>query len=426
MLSGMGNLPATMRRRDFALLWVGGLVSMAGDWMLFVALPIYVYQHTGSALATGAMVAAALVPMVLFGSVAGVFVDRWDRKKTMVVSNVLMALFVSPLLLVPSTGWLWIIYAVAFVLFCAATFNEPAENSLLPALVEEERLVTANSLNAMNNDLARLIGPALGGLVMGWFGLLGVVAVDAASYLIAAALVSRISAPSAPERSDGTSSTETGETVASFLAVWREWAEGLRLVGTGRVILTVFFVGAVTGLGEGVFSALFAPFVRVALGGGALELGSLMSAQAVGGILGGLAVGVAGARLSRPRLLGAGAVLFGLIDLAIFLYPSFVEGIALGLVLFVLVGVPGAGMLTGQQTLLQTSAEDRHRGRVFGAFGTTQALLMLVGTLAGGVLGDTAGIVPVLVVQSGAYVLAGLLVLILLAGDSTAEKPGAE
>jgi MFS family permease len=421
----MGDLLATLRRRDFALLWFGGLVSMAGDWMLFVALPIYVYQHTGSALATGAMVAAALLPMVLFGSVAGVFVDRWDRKKTMVVSNVLMALFISPLLLVPSTGWLWIIYAVAFALFCGATFNEPAENSLLPALVEEERLVTANSLNAMNNDLARLIGPALGGLVMGWFGLLGVVVVDAASYLIAAALVSRISAPSAPGRSDWNSSRETGGAVASFVAVWREWAEGLRLVGAGRVILTVFFVGAITGLGEGVFSALFAPFVRVALGGGALELGSLMSAQAVGGVLGGLAVGVAGARLSPPRLLGAGAVLFGLIDLAIFLYPAFVEGIALGLVLFVLVGVPGAGMLSGQQTLLQTSAEDRYRGRVFGAFGTTQALLMLAGTLAGGALGDAAGIVPVLVVQSGAYVLAGLLVLVLLAGDSTDDKPGA-
>jgi hypothetical protein len=74
---------------------------------------------------------------------------------------------------------------------------------------------------------------------------------------------------------------------------------------------------------------------------------------------------------------------------------------------------------------LQTSAEDRYRGRVFGAFGTTQALLMLAGTLVGGALGDAAGIVPVLVVQSGAYVLAGLLVLVLLAGETTVEKPSA-
>jgi Transmembrane secretion effector len=314
----MGDLLATLRNRNFALLWSGGLISMTGDWMLLVALPIYVYQATGSALATGAMFAAGLLPNVLFGSVAGVFVDRWDRKKTLVFGNALLTLSVLPLLLVPQTGWLWVVYAVAFVQSCFGIFNEPAENSLLPALVGEERLATANSLNATNNNLARLAGPALAGLVVGWFGLVGVVAVDAASYLVSAALVSLISAPTAPERPEEAPPVDAGGVAAAFSGVWREWAEGLRLVGTGRVILTVFVVGAVTGLGEGVFLALFPPFVRVALGGGALELGWLMSAQAMGGVLGGLVVGAAAARLSSSRLLGLGAVLFGLIDLAIF------------------------------------------------------------------------------------------------------------
>jgi MFS family permease len=413
----MGDLLSTLRNRNFALLWSGGLISMTGDWMLLVALPIYVYQATGSALATGAMFAAGLVPNVLFGSVAGVFVDRWDRKRTLVFGNTLLALSVLPLLVVPQTGWLWVVYAVAFVQSCFGVFNEPAENSLLPALVGDERLVSANSLNATNNNLARLAGPALAGLVVGWFGLVGVVVVDAASYLVSAALVSLISARSAPERPEEAPPADAGGAAAAFSGVWREWAEGLRLVGTGRVLLTVFVVGAVTGLGEGVFLALFPPFVRVALGGGALELGWLMSAQAVGGVLGGLVVGTAAARLSPPRLLGSGAVLFGLIDLAIFVYPSFVQSIAVGLALFVLVGVPAAGMLAGLQTLLQTSAKDHLRGRVFGALGTTQALLMLAGTLLGGALGDAVGIVPVLVVQGGAYVAAGILVLVLLAHD---------
>jgi MFS family permease len=413
----MGDLLSTLRNRNFALLWSGGLISMTGDWMLLVALPIYVYQATGSALATGAMFAAGLVPNVLFGSVAGVFVDRWDRKRTLVFGNTLLALSVLPLLVVPQTGWLWVVYAVAFVQSCFGVFNEPAENSLLPALVGDERLVSANSLNATNNNLARLAGPALAGLVVGWFGLVGVVVVDAASYLVSAALVSLISARSAPERPEEAPPADAGGAAAAFSGVWREWAEGLRLVGTGRVLLTVFVVGAVTGLGEGVFLALFPPFVRVALGGGALELGWLMSAQAVGGVLGGRVVGTAAARLSPPRLLGSGAVLFGLIDLAIFVYPSFVQSIAVGLALFVLVGVPAAGMLAGLQTLLQTSAKDHLRGRVFGALGTTQALLMLAGTLLGGALGDAVGIVPVLVVQGGAYVAAGILVLVLLAHD---------
>jgi MFS family permease len=83
-------------------------------------------------------------------------------------------------------------------------------------------------------------------------------------------------------------------------------------------------------------------------------------------------------------------------------------------------------MLAGLRTLLQASAEDHYRGRVFGALGTTQALLMLAGTLVGGALGDVVGIVPVLVVQGCAYVLAGLLVLVLLAGNPTFEKSSVE
>ena len=419
----MGDLLATLRRRDFALLWFGGLVSMTGDWMLFVALPIYVYGATGSALATGAMFAAGLLPNVLFGSVAGVFVDRWDRKRTMVVANLLLAASTLPLLAVPQTGWLWVVYAVAFVQSCFGVFNGPAENSLLPRLVERERLVAANSLNALNNNLARLVGPALAGLVVGRFGLAGVVVLDAASFLAAALLVSLISASGTPEReperqAGGSARPPTpGPVGAALAAVWREWLEGLKLVTRGRVILTLFVVGAVTGLGEGVFAALLPPFVRVALDGGALELGWLMSAQAVGGLAGGVMVGSLAGRLSPARLLGLGALLLGLIDLAIFLYPSFVGGIILGLALFVLVGVPATGVVTGLQTLLQTSTEDGHRGRVFGALGTTQALLMLCGALLGGAMGDAVGVVPVLVVQGLAYVAAGLLVLVLLGGS---------
>ncbi|QIN82833.1 MFS transporter [Rubrobacter tropicus] len=421
----MGELLATFRNRDFALLWSGGLISMTGDWMLLVALPIYVYRATGSALATGAMFAAGLLPNVLLGSVAGVFVDRWDRKKTMVAANALMALSILPLLLVPSTGWLWLVYAVAFAQSCFGAFNEPAENSLLPLLVEEGRLVTANSLNVTNNNLARLVGPALAGLVVGRFGLAGVVVADVASYLAAAALVSLISAPASPDRvGEATPPKPSGGVAAPFLAVWREWAEGLRLMATGRVVLTVLLVGAVTGLGEGVFAALFPPFVGVALGGGALELGWLMSAQAVGGLLGGVAVGSLAGRLPPRLLLGLGALLLGLGDLAIFLYPSFVGGIAPGLALFVLVGVPATAAFAGLQTLLQTSTEDRYRGRAFGALATTQALLMLAGTLLGGALGDAVGIVPVLVVQGVAYVATGTLVLVLLPRDGKRPARG--
>src|SRR5579859_3771046 len=94
---------ATLRSRDFALVWLAGLISLTGDWLLMIGLPIYTYTLTGSALATSIMFMAAVVPQLLLGSVAGVFVDRWSRKWTMIVTNPLPPLGLLPLLHVHGT-----------------------------------------------------------------------------------------------------------------------------------------------------------------------------------------------------------------------------------------------------------------------------------------------------------------------------------
>src|SRR5829696_10467430 len=102
-----------LRRRDFALLWTGGLISVGGDRVLRAALPYFVYQPTGSTVATAGMIAAELAPSILLGSFAGVFVDRWDRRRLLVVANILQAAVVALLLLVDDGGRLWLVFAVA-------------------------------------------------------------------------------------------------------------------------------------------------------------------------------------------------------------------------------------------------------------------------------------------------------------------------
>src|SRR5215217_1454678 len=188
-----------LRQRDFALAWTGGLVSMLGSWALWIALPIHVYQLSGSALATSGVVAAAVAPGVLIGSFAGVFVDRWNRKTTLVLGNVLLAAATVPLVVVREEAWLWLVYPLVFALSTVEQFTEPAENAFLPRLVDAEDLLAANSLNALNNSLARLGGPALGGALYAATGLIGVVAVDAASFLVAAALLALVRASGAVE-----------------------------------------------------------------------------------------------------------------------------------------------------------------------------------------------------------------------------------
>lgn len=400
---------AVLRQRNFGLLWFGGLISLTGDWMLRIALPAYVFELTQSTLATGAMFIAGTLPSLLLGSVAGVFVDRWDRQRTMVILNLLHAVGLLPLLLVRSTDLLWLVYMVAFAQSVLTQFFDPAENALLPNLVGEENLFSANSLNALNNNLARLIGPTLGGAVAIGLGLPWVVLIDAGSFLTAALLIGLIRQPKR-------AATATSQPVAalSFMAIWRDLLAGLQLILRERLVTILFAIAAITAVGEGVISVLFIPFVTRVLGGEALELGWLMSAQAIGGLLGGVIIARLGTRIKPRALLGLSSIVFGLIDLAIFNYPAFFPGIAIALVLFVMVGLPSAAFGASYSTLLQSIVEDEYRGRIFGALNTTFALLMLGGMGLASVAGDVLGIVPVINIQGYGYVLAGVLALALL------------
>src|SRR4051812_26063594 len=109
---GYETMIATLRQRDFSLLWFAGLISISGNWMLSIALPVAVYTLTGSTLAVGGMLLASTLPGILFGSFAGVFVDRWERRRTLVIVNLLQAVSILPLVLVRSVDALWIVYLV--------------------------------------------------------------------------------------------------------------------------------------------------------------------------------------------------------------------------------------------------------------------------------------------------------------------------
>src|SRR5579859_2747212 len=417
---------ATLRSRDFALVWLAGLISLTGDWLLMIGLPIYTYTLTGSALATSIMFMAAIVPQLLLGSVAGVFVDRWSRKRTMVATNALLALGLLPLLLVHDTRTLWIVYVVAVIESLLAQFFAPAESAILPTLVRADQLIAANSLNALNKNAARLGGPALGGLIVAWAGLGGVALLDALSFGLAAALVLLIRPPAR------SSANVTTESVAQAeKSILREWLAGLRLVPRSRVLKVYFVMFAAMGLGEGIFSVLLVVFAVRVLHGGAEMLGLMMSAQAVGGLLGSLIVAPFGKRVSPYRLLGVCALLFGLIDLAIVDTPVLVPltaAITVVLVLFVAVGIPSVGLGIGADSGIQMAVPNEYLGRITGAATALMSLLMLAGMALAGTLGDRVGAVPLLNLQGGMYVCAGILALVALRkvrSGAWSAQPGA-
>jgi MFS family permease len=390
---------SVLRRRDFALLWTGGLVSVLGDWMLNAALPFFVYEETGSTVATAGMVVARLAPAVVLGSVAGVFVDRWSRKGVLVWSNLLQAGIVTLLVLVPGEGWLWVVFAVAAAQSVLASFSSPAESALLPTLVDESELVAANALNTLNNRLARLAGAPLGGALLAYVGLEAVIAVDAATFVIAAALVAPIAAPPTPR--------VLAEVTSPWESFWAEWLAGLRLVGRERTIALLFLVFGLMTFGGTMLDPLTVAWVRDVLDEGPQVFAWILTVHAASGIVGSLLVGQLG-RLLRPRdLIGWGSLVAAAALALRYNLPS----VALALAMSAVVGVTSVASSIGAETLAMQSVPDAYRGRVFGSLNATLGLLSLAGAAAGGLLAEIVGIVPMLNVAAGLTALAGLVVL---------------
>jgi MFS family permease len=412
---------ATLRHRDFALLWVAGLVSVAGDFALFAALPLHAYVLTRSAAAAGGVFAASLLPRVLLGSVAGVFVDRWDRKRAMVAADLLRAASLLPLLAVVSADQLWLLYLVRAATGTLGLIFDPAESALLPRLVGEERLVTANALNALNNNLGRLIGPAVGGVFYARGGLGAVVLVDVASFAVSAGLIALIRTDSRPERS---------ETVAERSPWGRlrdELRAGLRLVGESRVLSAVFLSLGIGLLGEGTFEVGFPPLVLDVFAGGASGAGIILSAQAVGGLIAGALVARAGESIPPRILYGGGLIGLGLADLGTVNATAVVSpgmpAVALASFFMVLAGVPVVALNAAAQGILQRETLDAFRGRVFGALSAVQGVSMLAGLGLGALVIDRVGVVAVLSAGAAMWIVAGALALARLPGDAGRLAP---
>ena len=414
---------ATLRHRNFALLWLGGLISFAGDWVLLIALPVFVYDLTGSTLATGAMFIAQSLPRLLFGSLAGVFVDRWDRRRTMIAANLLSAAILLLLLLVHTPGDLWLLYIVAFVQTTFTLFFMPAEQALVPRLVDEDQLLQANALSALNWELTRLIAPPLGGLIMVWLGFGSVILIDAVSFLLSAGLLALIVVPSqAPEPAHAIAAGGAGV----LRRVWNDLAAGLGLVARDRLIRSIFVITAVAMVAEGLLNVMSFPWLKLVLHGGALERGWLTSAQAIGGLLGGLLITRA-ARMWRPsQLIGVSGIMLGLLMLAFVNVDKLPIEQSLflpaALLIKLLQGVPVMGLFVSVDTLLQENAADRYRGRIFGAYGAAAGLAVLAGQALASVFGDQLGAVAVLDIAGLTYLLSGMLALLLLYWYGRAER----
>ncbi|MBV9006555.1 MAG: MFS transporter [Solirubrobacterales bacterium] len=405
---------------DFRRLWLAGLISTAGDWLLLVSLPIVVYQQTGSTIGTALAFLIELAPPVALAPIAGRIADGSDRRRTLTGVSLVQAAALIPLLLVRGPGGLPIVYSVIAAQAALASIFEPTKNALLPTLVDRNRLLSANSLVGLNENLGRLVGGPVGGLLLALGGLSAIVVADAASFLLAAALIAGLRArlrmpPATVTQAD---QAPTGAGLPAPPPPHRI-RTALKSSGLRRGLLVLF----IASVAQGIFVVLFVVFVARALHGGPGEIGLLRGVQALGAIGAGLVLAAA-ARIAAGRLIAYSAFAFGLISLAIWHGPHLTVAEPVYVALFVAVGAPGVGIATGLTTWLQKAAPDGRRGAAFALAGVAAAAGEATGILIAGTLGDSIGLVSVLTGQAVLYLIAGLFAAGLLT-DSIGQPEGA-
>ena len=389
----------------FRTLWAAGLISETGDWLLLVALPIVVYQLTGSAVGTAVAFAAELAPGILLAPLGGRLADTVDRRTVMLALSALQAVALLPLLFVHDRQGLAIVYGVIVVQSSLSALFDPAKNALLPRLVDPSRLVSANSLAGLGNALGRLAGGPLGGLLLAAGSLRTIVIADAVSFGVAGLLIARLPRRARVAGGDANGALDAG--------AGRISKGGLRAVMRNRAVAAALVVAFVADVAQGIFVVLFIVFVARRLHGGAAETGLLRGVQAIGAVAGGLLLAARGHRWRPIALAAVAAIAFGAIDMTIWNGPLVTRSEAVYALLFVCAGAPGVIMETAGISFLQAAGEDRERGRVFAALGLVENAGQALGIVAAGVLTAPLGLMALLEGQAALYLLAGLLVVLL-------------
>ena len=385
-------------RRNPALgrLLAGEFISGIGDWLYLVAILVVVYAESNSPVLLGVIGAARILPYVLLSVPAGMVADRFDRRMVLLVTDVARGVIMIGLAAAVSlSSPTWVIIALSILAACFSTFFGPAIGALLPSLVDERDLGTANSAWATLDNVAFIIGPAIAGILLASGGLGVAFLINAASFAVVAVILWFLPVP-------GRAAPKADAAEEEAKAADGGWRKMLRPLA-GPLVLdaaTSFVIGGVN-----VMTVVIAVDV---LGAGESGTGFLQAATGVGGVVAGVSGGALLARrLSVPLVIGGVVGGIGLAWLAL-------SG---GLVMaMIAIGVAVAGLLLLEvvnTTMIQRIVPDELRGRAMGVLQTSSAIVYSLGSLLMPILAAVFG-VPFVLVAAGVIVFAGVTGALLL------------
>ena len=396
---------AVFRNRNFSLLWTGELVSTMGSALTSLAASIYIYRLTGSALSVGLMLMATAAPSLLVGLFAGVFVDRYDRKKIMIAADILRAILILLIPVLAPINVIWL-YVIVMLTSAIGQFFDPAHESILPEVASDEDLSAANALIAISSFGSTAVGFAAAGLIASAANINWAFYVDALTFIFSAICIYLIRVKPLQ-----------AEEETSVAVVVKNLRAGVRQLFSTPVLRSLFSVQVVVLISFGLSNTLLLPFALKALKATEFEYGLQEGLTSIGFVLASLLMAKVFDRLHAGAWLVISFIGMGLIGIVY----SFLESVPLAIALIAFSGFFNAPSSIGRRVIVQRNTPPEMRGRVSSAFFVARDVLFLIGMSAAG-LADYID-VRLLYLSSALMLVAGGIVLLFLPelGQSRAQ-----
>ena len=376
---------AVFRRRDFSLLWLAQLISTAGSSLTDLAAGIWVYRETGSALAVGLTLMATAVPSLIVGLLAGVYVDRHDRKKILVVTCLVQSVIVGIIALAVEMDSILGLYALILLNAGVKQFFDPAHDSLIPEMASDEELSAANAFLSIAAFGSTAIGFAGAGLLASTVGLTWAFIIDALSFVVCAGLISLMGRYPMPV-------PEEEATVGVIVANLKS---GMATLFGTPIIRSLFVVGAFMFVAFGLWNVLLLPFSIEVLGATEFEYGLQEGLTSVGFVFGSLAMARFARLLPEPVWIVVSLVGMGIAGIGYAMATS----VPAAILLVSISGFLQPPSSVSRSVLLQRHTPREMRGRVFSAFYVMRDVIFLIG-MAGAGLADILDLRFMIIVAS--------------------------
>ncbi|MFH0840105.1 MAG: MFS transporter [Candidatus Omnitrophota bacterium] len=383
-----------LKNRNFLLLWIGQIISNFGDWLNNMALVALVYKKSpGSTVELAKLLFFIIIPVFIIGPIAGVYVDRWDKKKVMIMADIWRGLLVLliPFFILRFTNFLPV-YILVFIIFSITRFFLPSKMAIIPDVVPHNTLLVANTLSDTTRMVSAFVALGIAGIIVDKIGAINSLYINAASYFISAVFIYNMTVKHAGTGFKG-DMLRTKEALRHAIkkSVWTEIKEGVRFISNHKdmkfVVRTFFLLMA----GLGAVSCVIIVFVQEAFGSATKDLSLLTMILGFGCFISAVLYGRFGQGIKKEVMILFSLCLTGLFIVAFALTTYFASYFLLSAAVMFLIGISVGPIIVSLNTMVHESIPQATRGRTFSSLEAIIHLAFLIFMVIAALFADKIG-----------------------------------